>query len=343
VLAGAIAGLALISGTNRWDGLNLCRALALDLPVPRLALVNRVLMRCSFQDLGDEARLLGGVCGAVVGVGGNKPPLESLVLVAGLDMASQVVASRFILKGALLLRVWDSPLGRPTMDIDLLGMTANDLESIGRQVREVLEVKVEPDGLEFDSDTIEVQRIAEAAAYHGVRVRVLALLAGARIRLQVDIGFGDPVHPASVLEEFPTLLKFPAARLMCYSRESVVAEKFEAMVRHGELNSRMKDFYDVWLLSRSFDFKGLTLEEAIRRTFASRDADVAGPIAAFSEDFAEAKELQWTAFVRRIHAGGAPSQFVIVVRAVALFLAPVAAALATGVWSPAGTSGGMPG
>jgi predicted nucleotidyltransferase component of viral defense system len=132
-------------------------------------------------------------------------------------------ASRFVLKGALLLRVWDSPLGRPTMDIDLLGMTANNIESIGRQVREVLEVAVEPDGLEFNPDTIEVQRIVEDAAYHGVRVRVLAFLARARIRLQVDIGFGDPVHPAAVLEEFPRLLEFPAAKLMCYSRESVLA------------------------------------------------------------------------------------------------------------------------
>jgi hypothetical protein len=113
------------------------------------------------------------------------------------------------------------------------------------------------------------------------------------------------------------------------------------MVRHGELNSRMKDFYDVWLLSRSFDFKGLALAEAIRRTFASRGAHVAGPVAAFSEDFAEAKGPQWRAFVRRIGGEGAPSEFVIVVRAVALFLVPVAAALATGVnfrksWSAPG-------
>jgi predicted nucleotidyltransferase component of viral defense system len=236
--------------------------------------------------------------------------------------------SRFVLKGALLLRVWDSPLGRPTMDIDLLGQTANDIESIGRQVWEVLEEEVEPDGLEFDPDTIVAQRIVEDAAYHGVRVRMLAFLAGARIRLQVDIGFGDPVHPAALLEEFPTLLEFPAARLMCYSRESVVAEKFEAMVRHGELNSRMKDFYDVWLLARSFDFNGATLAEAIRRTFASRHADVAGPIAAFSEAFARAKEPQWRAFVHRIGGEGAPREFAIVVRAVALFLAPVATGLA---------------
>ena len=249
--------------------------------------------------------------------------------------------SRFILKGALLLRVWDAPMGRPTMDIDLLGRTDNDVEAIVRQVRDVLREPVEADGLVFDLESVEARRIVEDASYHGVRVRFMAHLAAARIRLQIDIGFGDPVHPAAVEEEFPTLLSFPAPKLLCYSRESVVAEKFEAMVRHGELISRMKDFYDVWLLSRSFAFDGLLLAEAIRQTFASRETAFAGPVAAFSEDFVHAKGSQWRAFRRRGGIEHAPEGFVEVVRSVATFLVPLASALSAGeevpkAWTPPG-------
>lgn len=248
---------------------------------------------------------------------------------------------RFVLKGALLLRVWGAPVGRPTMDIDLLARTDNDVEAIERQVREVLREPVEEDGLVFDVESVEARRIVEAASYHGVRVRFAAHLAGARVRLQIDIGFGDPVHPVAVEEEFPTLLSFPAPRLLCYSRESAVAEKFEAMVRHGELNSRMKDFYDVWLLSRSFTFDGPTLAEAIRRTFASRETDVAGTIAAFSDSFALAKTSQWKAFRRRGDLEHAPDEFSAVIRSVVAFLGPVVTALSRGdelpvAWTPPG-------
>lgn len=249
--------------------------------------------------------------------------------------------SRFVLKGALLLRVWDAPLGRPTMDIDLLGMTDNDVDAIERQVLEVLREPVVEDGLVFDAESVEAQRIVEGASDHGVRTRFRAHLAGARVRVQIDIGFGDPVHPAAVEAEFPTLLEFPAPRLLCYSRESAVAEKFEAMARHGELNSRMKDFYDVWLLSRSFAFHGPTLAEAIRRTFASREVDVQGTIAAFSDSFASAKATQWQAFRRRGGVEHAPDAFSTVVRSVATFLEPVATAISSGnevpaTWTPLG-------
>lgn len=248
---------------------------------------------------------------------------------------------RFVLKGALLLRVWGAPVGRPTMDIDLLARTDNDVEAIERQVREVLREPVEEDGLVFDVESVEARRIVEEAPYHGVRVRFAAHLAGARVRLQIDIGFGDPVHPVAVEEGFPTLLQFPAPRLLCYSRESTVAEKFEAMVRHGALNSRMKDFYDVWLLSRSFVFDGPTLAEAIRRTFASRETDVAGTIAAFSESFALSKASQWKAFRRSGDLEHAPDEFGAVIRSVIAFLGSVVTALSRGdelpvAWTPPG-------
>ena len=231
--------------------------------------------------------------------------------------------------------------GRPTMDIDLLGLTSNDVKAIERQVRDVLREPVEEDGLEFDVESVEAQRIVDGAPYHGVRVRCTAHLAVARVRLQIDIGFGDPVHPSAVEEDFPTLLEFPAPRLLCYSRESAVAERFEAMVRHGELNSRMKDFYDVWLLSRSFAFDGPTLSGAIRRTFASRETGIDANIAAFSDSFALARALQWRAFRRRGGVEHAPDEFDTVIRSVAAFLKPVAAVIAQrdeapGAWTPPG-------
>lgn len=173
-------------------------------------------------------------------------------------------ADRFILKGALMLRAWHTPLVRPTMDIDFLGRTSNEEGSIAAQVREILSVAVNPDGLVFDPDSIQAERITEDADYEGIRIRFKGRLDSARANMQIDIGFGDIVFPGPELSELPTLLNSPAPRLLCYSRESAIAEKFEAMVKLRELNSRMKDFYDIWLLSRQFDFAGENMAEAIR-------------------------------------------------------------------------------
>ena len=179
-------------------------------------------------------------------------------------------AEQFILKGALMLRVWQSPEIRPTVDIDMLGKTDNDANAILDQMREILAVEVENDGVVFDAGSLQTEAITEDADYQGLRVRCRASLDRAQITLQVDIGFGDVVHPAPVKANFPILLDFPAPELLCYSRESAVAEKFEAMVKLAALNSRMKDFYDIWLLSRQFDFEAANLSEAIHRTLNKR-------------------------------------------------------------------------
>ncbi len=179
-------------------------------------------------------------------------------------------ADRFILKGALMLRAWQSPELRPTMDIDFLGRTNNEEAGIAAQVREILAVAIEPDGLVFNPASIQTERITEDADYEGIRVRFRGTLDSARVHMQIDIGFGDIVYPGTEESDLPTLLGDPAPRLLCYSRESAIAEKFEAMVKLRELNSRMKDFYDIWLLSRQFDFAGERLAEAIRLTFNRR-------------------------------------------------------------------------
>jgi hypothetical protein len=126
------------------------------------------------------------------------------------------------------------------------------LDHISEVVRSVCNVRTEPDGIEFDPTSIEVARIKEGAEYEGVRVTFIATLARARIPMQIDIGFGDVVVPEPTQVEYPTLLDFPAPALLAYPKETVVAEKLEALTKLGLLNSRMKDYYDLALLSRLY-------------------------------------------------------------------------------------------
>ncbi len=230
---------------------------------------------------------------------------------------------RFVLKGALMLRVWDSPEIRPTLDIDMLGMASNKESEIIKQVRDILAVEVEPDGLFFDTDSIKSERITEDANYDGIRIRFHGSLEKAIIHMQIDIGFGDAVHPGPEMHELPTLLDFPAPRLSCYSRESSIAEKLEAMVKLGVLNSRMKDFYDIWLLARLFDFDGAILTEAIRQTFEHRGTQIPSKIEAFSDSFIDSKQGQWAAFWKRLNQEHVPKIFQDIVIVVKGFLFPV--------------------
>lgn len=232
-------------------------------------------------------------------------------------------SGRFILKGALMLRVWRSPELRPTMDIDMLGRTSNDEADIIIKIRDILAMNVIADGLTFDSDSIQVERIAEDSVYEGIRIRFPATLDSAKISIRIDIGFDDVVYPEPEEATFPTLLDFPSPRLLCYSRESSIAEKLEAMVKLGTLSSRMKDFYDIWLLSRQFDFDGGKLAEAIRLTFERRDTKLPLKMEAFTESFVDAKQTQWAAFCKRIQQDQDPTSFGQIIASLGSFLSPV--------------------
>ncbi len=140
-----------------------------------------------------------------------------------------------------MIKVWQSPQFRPAMDIDMLGKTSNAMDDICAQMADIISVEVDG-GLVFGSATLCGERVKEDADYEGVRVRFTGTLDNARVNMQVDVGFGDIIHPGPVGAELPTLLDLPAPRLLCYSRESAIAEKFEAMIKLRELNSRMKDF-----------------------------------------------------------------------------------------------------
>jgi len=244
-------------------------------------------------------------------------------------------ANHFILKGALMLRVWRAPEFRPTMDIDMLGRTSNEEIAIVAQIRDILATPFPDDGLLFDSGSIETEPITEDADYPGLRIRFRATLDTARITMQVDIGFGDVVYPGPEEADLPVMLDLPAPRMLCYSKESAIAEKFEAMVSLGLLNSRMKDFYDIWLLSRQFDFEAANLTEAVRRTFDQRGTAMPNDIEAFTNAFAKTKQTQWQAFHKRLGQDHLPASFEEVVDALRAFLTPISQHLSYGESMPA--------
>jgi hypothetical protein len=201
---------------------------------------------------------------------------------------------------------------------------------------------VKPDGLVFDIDSIQAEQITEDAEYEGLRIRFPGLLGSAKILMQVDIGFGDIVFPEVETYRLPTMLDDAPPELLCYSRESVVAEKFQAMVKLGMLNSRMKDFYDIDLLSRQYDFEGANLAEAIRLTFHERGTEMPTHIEAFSDTFINMKQVQWIAFRKRLQREDVAAEFQNVVKNIEKFLAPIISALITGSqlpehWNAAGS------
>ncbi|MBP8882281.1 MAG: nucleotidyl transferase AbiEii/AbiGii toxin family protein [Kofleriaceae bacterium] len=235
-------------------------------------------------------------------------------------LASSRYAERFVLKGAALFTLWTGKPHRATRDLDLLGFGDPGVDHMRGVFSEVLTLDVPDDGVRFDLESLTVGLIREEQEYGGVRVEHVARLTNAQVRLQVDVGFGDAITPEPSVVEFPPLLDFPAPRLRAYPRETVVAEKLEAMVQLGMANSRMKDFYDVAVLARDFDFDGVVLARAIRATFERRKTALPTAMpAALTNAFAEdpAKRTQWSGFVRKagVREAGALAETIAAVRA----------------------------
>lgn len=247
-------------------------------------------------------------------------------------LAQSSHANKFVLKGALMYMAWGTPSTRPTKDIDFLARTNNSVESILTIVKEICQTTVEPDALEFDTTTLEGTVIKEDADYEGVRVVFLVRLQNAEIRMQLDMGFGDVLTPAATMAEYPTILDLAPPKLWGYSRETWIAEKFEAMVKLGNFNSRLKDFFDIWLLARQFNFDGAILAEAITKTFAHRGTALTASPLAFTSEFVSdsAKVDQWRGFLRKSRIISAPNDLSQVVEALAAFLLPVARAIHDG-------------
>jgi predicted nucleotidyltransferase component of viral defense system len=213
---------------------------------------------------------------------------------------------RFVLKGALLVTTWFDNPHRPTRDLDLLGFGESSAESILDAFRNICSIE-QNDGVTFDTAALRVTVIREELKYGGLRLITTATIAGARLRVVIDIGFGDAIEPGLEEIDLPVLLDFPPPHLRAYSRETVIAEKFHAMVTLGRANSRMKDYHDIWLMSRNYPFDETRLARAIAATFHRRDtalpaAAPEGLTQAFAED--PNKIRQWTAFVADLGAEG---------------------------------------
>ncbi len=209
---------------------------------------------------------------------------------------------QFLLKGAMLFAVWGGEVHRPTRDVDLLGFGTSELSQVENIFREICQQPVEADGLAFFPANMRVLEIREDQEYQGVRVSFEARLEHAVIPIQIDIGYGDAVTPAPENITYPTMLDFAAPKLRAYPLYTVVAEKFQAMVWLGIANSRMKDFYDIWIIMQKFSFEGQILSQAVDATFARRKTPLPtnAPLALtpmFAND--AAKQTQWKAFLRK--------------------------------------------
>jgi hypothetical protein len=196
-------------------------------------------------------------------------------------------------------------------------------------VKNACRVDGEADGMTYHAEMVTAARITEDAEYQGVRVHVQGSLGNARVSLQIDIGFGDVIVPGPNRISYPVLLDFSHPELNGYSMESTIAEKFQAMVKLGVLNSRMKDFYDIWMLCRRFDFQGELLAEAFEKTFENRNTPVTVAPMVFDPSFAQdmSKKIQWQGFIRKAKLANAPEEFEDAVAVVKIFIEPVAVSL----------------
>lgn len=254
-------------------------------------------------------------------------------------------AERYVLKGAMLFVTWPEHVFRPTGDLDLLGQGHPDPAAITELFTRICGVQVPEDGIIFDPETLKVEAVREADKYQGVQLSVKGVLAKAIAHVQVDIGFGDHVYPPPKRQNFPSLLPdMPAPSIMMYPPETVVAEKFEAMIRFGEANGRIKDFYDIWITTRTFPFELPMLVEAIGGTLRRRETALpvempVGLTGAFAT-IADEKGL-WTGFLRRNPPTLEPPTFPELLEELRRFFGPLIAALATpegarGRWDPDG-------
>jgi hypothetical protein len=259
-------------------------------------------------------------------------------------LAMSSVQDRFVLKGAMLLRVWSDQPYRATRDLDLLRRGDASFDAILGAIRIVCATAVEPDGVTFNPDAARIEAIRAEDEYAGARTMLPTRCDTARLNLQIDTGIGDSVWPPPSLCIYPSLLDFPAPRVLAYPREVVVAEKLEAMVVLGNRNSRIKDFFDLRYLADHFEFDRGTLTEAIQRTFARRrtpiPADV--PVALTDAYWKDAsRPAQLRAFAKRAGLDASDVQEEAFAKLLGSFLNPILDDLrqqrrGAGVWKPGG-------
>ncbi len=219
---------------------------------------------------------------------------------------------RYVLKGGMLLALWGDIIYRPTRDLDFSGYGDATGDEVGSVVADICTVRAPDDGMVFDTSKLTVEPIHEEGDYQSHRARFEATVAKARVRMQIDFGFGDSVYPQPPEVDYPVLLEAPRPRIRVYSRESVVAEKVHAMVVNGERNSRYKDFYDIYTLARHFPFEGRLLTTALRTTFQHRltPFSLTMPFALTPEFYRDTARVErWRGYVHRSMLRDPPSHF----------------------------------
>lgn len=249
-------------------------------------------------------------------------------------------SERFIVKGATMLRAWGTSLGRPTRDIDFLGKVDNSPEAVLKVVRECLAVDCPDDGLEFDRE-IETAVINTERDYPGVRAVLRGNLDGGTFKLQLDIGIDDAVVPDPAWVDYPTLLSLEAPRILAYQPTTALAEKYETIVRRDLENSRLRDYYDIWLLSRSRSCLGSELAAAINATFAHRGTPLTSDLPpGLTEAFYRSPnaQIRWKSLLttKRVDA---PEDLADVCATIVTYMMPPVAAAASGsafaaTWEP---------
>lgn len=211
---------------------------------------------------------------------------------------------KFYLKGGALLYALEREFPRPTLDIDFLGVKIkNDLAHIKNVFAEICSVACDNDGVSFDIDSITTEDITEGRDYKGIKVTLVAHLDTIKQVMKMDVGFGDVVTPQPLELSYPSLMEeLPQATIMAYSLESVVAEKFQAMIELSEVNSRYKDFYDVYKILRKQSLNMNTVSDAIRATFGNRETGYRPNHPLFTKGFATNAERnqQWVRFLKKI-------------------------------------------
>lgn len=260
-------------------------------------------------------------------------------------LGKSVARDRFVLKGAMLLRLWSNQPYRATRDLDLLRKGDGSFEAIRRDIQSICAVPVESDALTFDVDALRIEAIRVEDEYGGTRVILPATCGKARLMLQIDMGVGDAVWPTPKRCKYPALLDFPAPEVLAYPQEAVVAEKFEALVVLGDRNSRIKDFFDLHYLASHFEFDRAIMAEAIAKTFERRGTPVPAeePIGLLPEYWENpSRPAQVKAFARRSGLTLADEPGAEFVRVLGAFLSPILADLrqgkptSEGTWPPGG-------
>jgi len=240
-------------------------------------------------------------------------------------------AKSVILKGALLLKTIGIPIARPTLDIDMLRKGKADKESLIALVTDCANLEVDADGLIFLADSIAAEQITKDSEYQGTRILMDARMDNVRLRIQIDFGVGDVIVPGPRIIEYPAFLDGEKIELLAYPVETSIAEKLQAMVALGNANSRMKDFYDVWVCSTHLDFNTDTLLKVIDATFRNRETTVpSDEFDVLIPDFAEHHLVQWNAFVKKIGEGELANRFAEVIEHIKTFVVPMLRSVASG-------------